>query len=190
MPSIVSAPLSGSLDSHTYRELYGRLRSTVRYHLGKTLNSREDVDDCMQEVFLVLVDRLRNGATFPTTNHLMAFLRLTARNIARTFRINQGKAFHRTAGFDDSTVQVAADVTPTDTQALLRDVLRRLSTARDALSPVHRRLLDGLIEEESHDELAAALGGSADTARVRTHRFRNALRARVPEVNEALSAAG
>lgn len=43
-------------------------------------------------------------------------------------------------------------------------------------------------EGQSYDEIAAALDGSVESARVATHRLRKVLRERVPEVNEALHA--
>lgn len=185
MSSILPAPLSGSLDIHTYRRLYDRVHRAMAHFLGRPFNFSEDlVEDGTQRVLEVLVRRLNEGATFPTLNHLQKFLREAVMHIARSLRIERGKARKRFAALDESVAQVAADVTPSETQTLLRHVLRRLANEHGMLSPTQQRLLDGLAREESYDEIAGALGWTALYARVSAHRLRKALRARVPEVNE------
>jgi RNA polymerase sigma-70 factor, ECF subfamily len=162
----VSAPRTASFEA-----IYRSHASAVARFAVKLGGPREDVDDLVQEVFVVVHDRL---PTFRGEADIRTWLYAITRNVVRHRRRGAHRALRRTAEL--SAIAAPEQATPEDA-LLRRQKLGGLSAALDQLDEKYRTtILLHAVEGLSGNEIAARTGVEPATVWVRLHRARHLLK--------------
>lgn len=162
--------LSGQGDDDAFKMLFHRHAPTVYAHIASTLESEEDIDDVLQEVFTLAWSkldhrRMRGDSALP-------WLIITARNTMSN--LTRAERRRPTAPLQDAD-SVGEDVV---VQSVLRNELdATLDAALDRLSDADRELIELCLEKNlTYNETAAATHTSPATVRNRLSRARSFLR--------------
>lgn len=147
-------------------------RTIFRYAWGLSEN-RADVDDLVQETFMVAWAKRSNLRLI--TNSLLPWLLTTCRNAA--LNLARTRMRHEAAELTDAPQDSPAWYTRRDHEAA-REQVSWVMAEIEALPELDRRLCElCLIEGRSYEEAAAFLGLTSGSARKRIQRSRQRLRA-------------
>lgn len=189
MSSIPFALPNGPLDGLLYRQLHDPVRGLIKRSLRVPLNRDELlVEEGVQRVFIALALGLaRREVVFPSAEHFRNYLSTIAARVACTLKVERWRTFRHNLEFDEDSVSLPVTSASQDARILHQQILSRIQSTREALSESDRRLLDHLMAGEPAQEIAAAIGQSAKTVRVRIYRLRQKLRDIMPETRDRLS---
>jgi len=162
-------------DDEAFAVLFDRHGGTVFRYAWGLADVRSDVDDLVQETFLVAWRR-RDALTVVGTS-VLPWLLTTCRNAS--LNLNRQRRRVRLDELDDGVAQTHG---PAWYRKLEHDAaieqLAHVQDAIDALPEIDRRLCElCLIEGRSYDEAATLLGLTPASARKRIQRSRTRLRA-------------
>lgn len=168
LSTLIAAVRNG--DAAALGEVYDRFARALLAIAYRLLQSREDAEDVVHDIFVGLPELLRK---YEERGAFPAWLRkVTARVALARLR---DMAAQRGEPLDDATQRLAA--TPRDLAAVisLEDAMRRLSPALRAVIVLKE------IEGFSHAEVARLLDISVGASEVRLHRAIQALRAELTQ---------
>ncbi len=148
-------------------QLFQRHATFVARFLTRIGAQRQEIDDLVQEVFLVAHRRggYEPGPAQPTT-----WLAEIALRVASGERRKTGR---RDARLDLAETDAPADASPPDERAAAKESLRRVERALDELSIEHRGVFVLFeLEGQACEEIAAGLGIPVGTVYSRLHKAR------------------
>ena len=145
----------------------------LRAKLRMRLRSAQDVEDLRQEVFLRVLQQLRNGPGVHNPGKLGAFVHAVCNNVV--FEHFRSKS--RTTQLDDTGPEPCGDHGDFDRDILSREVRDRVQVVLNALSAKDRGLLRAVfLEERDKDTVCRDYGVQRNYLRVLLHRARRRLR--------------
>jgi RNA polymerase sigma-70 factor (ECF subfamily) len=143
-------------------ELYRRFAPRVRLYGLRHLRDAAAAQDLVQEVFIVVINRLRSGGV-RNVEAIGSFILGTSRTIASDLRRTHQRRERLTDAFADRTVSIAA-TEPTFDQARVEDCL-------NSLPPRDRTLLVlTFYAEKKPSDIASTFAMAAGAVRVARHR--------------------
>ena len=158
--AIASAAPGAALEEEA--ELYRRFAPRVRLYGLRHLGDAAAAQDLVQEVFIVLIERLRKGE-IRNMEAIGSFILGTSRTIASDLRRTHQRRERLTDTFADRTISIAP-AEPTLDQARVEDCL-------NALPPHDRTLLIlTFYAEKKASDIASTFEMAAGTVRVARHR--------------------
>lgn len=157
-------------------ELVHRYKRRVAGFVRAIIRQPDAIDDVTQTVFIKMfrrLNRLRDPAVFES------WLFTLARNTSLDF-IRRRRCRPTTVGLDDEVNQIADP----SNHGAATEILAALDRALARLSPIDRTLVTQFVSGESYGEIAAQVGLSLATVKVRLHRVRPFLRTWVGEMTD------
>ncbi|MSQ09950.1 MAG: sigma-70 family RNA polymerase sigma factor [Dehalococcoidia bacterium] len=159
-------------DSQAFAELVVRYQDRLYNYLYRMTGSREDAQDLTQEAFVRVYQALPRF-------HLEAPFRPWLYKIATNLAINQLKGRKPAIVLEDYVPSRALDDSP-ERQVETHEVQRIIAAAIAELPDTYRPVvLMRHVEELSYDEIGKALDLPIGTVKVRLHRARAALQAKL-----------
>jgi len=169
-------------DPAAQAELVRRYTRRVAGFVRSIIRQPDAVEDVTQMVFIKMfrrLGRLREPSVFES------WLFTLARNTSLDF-IRRRNCRPSTVAIDDEVNQVADPSTPSATT----EILAALDRALDRLNPIDRTLVTQFVAGESYSDIAARVGLSLATVKVRLHRVRPFLRTCVGEMTDTRQPGG
>ena len=178
----VSAAQEGSADA--FSELVKATYSDTFSHALRLVGNADDAHDVAQDTYL---RAFRSIGRFRGDAHVATWLYRITANCASTLIARRRRSGHETLDTDAAVVDDALDRDPqrrTDANALRERVVEALGQLPDKLRVV---IVLRDIYDLSHDAIASQLGITESAAKVRLHRARQKLRAKLyGEANDDL----
>jgi RNA polymerase sigma-70 factor, ECF subfamily len=143
-------------------ELYRRFAPRVRLYGLRHLRDAAAAQDLVQEVFIVLIDRLRSGGV-RNVEAIGSFILGTSRTIASDLRRTHQRRERLTEMFADRTISIAPTEPALD-QTRVEDCLNSLPPRDRAL------LVLAFYAEKKASDIASAFDMAAGAVRVARHR--------------------
>lgn len=169
LASIVSRAQSGDMAAQT--ELVNRYRRRVTGLVRGIVPARCIVEDLVQATMIKMIRRLpqlRNPAVFESW--MMALARNGALDYLRRRKCQPVTVF------DEAALLTVAEAVPERTE---EEIFNALDRALEELNPRDRRMVRRVVRGESYRLIAAREGVSVAMVKIRLHRVRPFLRARV-----------
>lgn len=169
-------------DSSAQSELVRRYTRRVAGFVRAIIRQPDAIEDVTQMVLIKMfrrLDRLRDPAVFES------WLFTLARNTSLDF-IRRRNCRPATVSIDDEVNQIADPSTSSGTS----EILSALDRALTRLNPIDRSLVSQFVAGDSYGEIAARVGLSLATVKVRLHRVRPFLRTCVGEMTDTRQPGG
>lgn len=152
-----------------FKEAYKKYYTDVyRFCLSYLLNDRASVDDCVQEVFIVLYKKYKSGES---VEYIKAFLFKTAENFIKK-KLRQNSRDSKNVSIDE-IIEIPSQTDDMDERLTFEEYSRQISAALSDRDAELFRLR--YIEERSLEEIAEILKLSLTTVGTRTYRLRKRL---------------
>lgn len=163
-------------------ELVQRYTRRVAGFIRTIIRQPDAIEDVTQTVFIKMfrrLGRLRDPSVFES------WLFTLARNTSLDF-IRRRNCRPNTVALDDEVNQIADPSAPSATT----EILTALERALERLSPIDRTLVTQFVAGDSYSDIAAQVGLSLATVKVRLHRVRPFLRTCVGEMTDTRQPGG
>lgn len=173
--SLPSFPLNGPSIRDYYRAIDKDVRDLFARHCRGGRDADEFTDEGTFRVFLLLHTVAEKGTiTFATHADLWAYTCVTARYVRLSMRRQYARLYARFPLIEDDTCLPDTSDSP-ERLLELRMEVDRIDARRGKLSHAKRRLIDGLAQGDSYEEIALWSGRTINSLRVSTHRLRREL---------------
>ncbi len=174
---VVEKRFADALFSQCYEENRQRL---YKYCLVRLDNDTDAADDCVQEAFIVLYDRLKSGEEFANAR---AFLYRTADNFVKKQWSHKQRERSRTVPLDEARdSEIETDFMPSvpdtfDYDECARRLIRALSQAEQTLYQLR------YVEQLSIELVAERMSSTVPAVTMRLSRLRTKVRDTVAQMN-------